>query len=296
MGFDAACRSLVFKGHEGPVAGTALFSLDTFVSWSFDGDLKLWSLKTGQCLKTLDGHTEPVTDLAVLKHGIAVSVSLDRSIRYWDLIRGELINVIHGHRSGINAIVCHNNEKVFSAGFDNTIKAWDLKSSLKETDKDTADTLPQVICQAETLWRVFLIDPDTAALETLRPNTIQLWDLKNGVYKGQIKPGSDMESEYFKKLQKNSTGMGYDFSQISATEYKIAIDAFFDGNTRSDKIPRGMGILEIKEKRISNRCFFVLSAGCAGIVFTPSHAGLMRLRMTAAGQSHLMRKQGNPIY
>lgn len=252
----------VYHGHDGPVTGTALFSEDTFISWSFDCELRLWSLKTGECLNIMAGHTEPVTDAVVLDDGKALSVSQDCSLRFWDVMKGKNINVIHGHRAGINVAAHHDSSKVISAGFDNTIKVWDSNTPSIESKDDTSDALPSLISEARLLWRVCLSDEDIAVLETLEPKTIHLWDLKSGKYKEQIPPYSELENKYIKKLQRCfKDQFSYDGSRISTKKFEIAIQAFSESE---NKTAFGISCIWMKKK------YMKLEAAPAGLKEIPS--------------------------
>ena len=45
------------------------------ISASRDKTLKVWDLKTGQCVMTLQGHTDSVISVAILPDGNAISAS-----------------------------------------------------------------------------------------------------------------------------------------------------------------------------------------------------------------------------
>ena len=51
------------------------------VSVSLDKTIKIWDLKSNQCIKTLDGHTERVNCLEVLSNNQFASGSADKSIK-----------------------------------------------------------------------------------------------------------------------------------------------------------------------------------------------------------------------
>src|SRR5262249_19169218 len=62
------------------------------LSGSNDKTLRLWDLKTGETLRTLEGHTFLVTAVAVAADGSrALSGSSDNTLRLWDLVTGECL-------------------------------------------------------------------------------------------------------------------------------------------------------------------------------------------------------------
>ena len=56
---------------------------DLVVSGSYDTTAKIWSIETGQCLRTLTGHFSQIYAIAFDGEKIATG-SLDTSVRIWD--------------------------------------------------------------------------------------------------------------------------------------------------------------------------------------------------------------------
>lgn len=56
---------------------------DHFVSASNDCTLKVWDLRSGSIVQTLEGHLSFIYDIAILSNGDIVSTAEDRSIRVW---------------------------------------------------------------------------------------------------------------------------------------------------------------------------------------------------------------------
>ncbi|MFI8087295.1 protein kinase [Streptomyces sp. NPDC086080] len=68
-----------------PRAGTVL-------TGSWDGTVRLWSVRDGACLRVIRAHDKPVGSVDVSPDGrIAVSVGVDRDIRFWDLTDGRCL-------------------------------------------------------------------------------------------------------------------------------------------------------------------------------------------------------------
>jgi GTPase SAR1 family protein len=66
------------------------------VSGSEDTTVKIWELKTGTCIGTLEGHQNGVDSVAITPNGdlIASTGFLDRSVRIWDWKSGACLQVI----------------------------------------------------------------------------------------------------------------------------------------------------------------------------------------------------------
>lgn len=65
---------------------------DEDVSVTNDGEIKIWSTSTGECLRTLTGHQYLVRALSVdPEAGRLVSVSYDQTVKVWDFHTGTLM-------------------------------------------------------------------------------------------------------------------------------------------------------------------------------------------------------------
>ena len=74
---------MTLKGHTQSVMSVAALPDDTAISASYDNTLKVWDLKSGQCMMTLKGHTQSVMSVAVLPDGNAISASSDNTLKVW---------------------------------------------------------------------------------------------------------------------------------------------------------------------------------------------------------------------
>jgi F-box/WD-40 domain protein MET30 len=93
------------------------------ISGSLDNTIKIWSMTSGQCLRTLFGHVEGVWALAYDRLRI-VSGSHDNSVKLWDMESGRCIHTLEGHRGPVTAVAL-SDMKVISASDDGDIRIWD---------------------------------------------------------------------------------------------------------------------------------------------------------------------------
>jgi WD40 repeat protein len=62
------------------------------ISPSNDGTLKVWDMKTGKMVRTLQGHIGSVSVVVIMPDGrFAVSASDDRTLKVWDIKTGKAV-------------------------------------------------------------------------------------------------------------------------------------------------------------------------------------------------------------
>lgn len=135
--------------------------------------VKLWDLKTGQCLRTFEGHTSDVCAVAVLAKGQrAVSASDDKTLRLWDLETGQCLRTFAGHGHGvISVVVLPDSRRIVSASRDKTLKLWDLA---------TGECLRTFEGHTDQVYQAKLLPDDRRLLSAGRDGTLRLWDLATG--------------------------------------------------------------------------------------------------------------------
>uniref|UniRef100_A0A1I7XSN9 WD_REPEATS_REGION domain-containing protein n=1 Tax=Heterorhabditis bacteriophora TaxID=37862 RepID=A0A1I7XSN9_HETBA len=105
------------------------------ISGSYDMRLKLWSLNTGECVRTMicihtidwklaEGHTGVVRCLQADIWRI-VSAADDRTIKVWNLDSGERLCTLHSHEDGVTCVQ-FNDKQIVSGSYDKTVKLWDF--------------------------------------------------------------------------------------------------------------------------------------------------------------------------
>jgi WD40 repeat protein len=94
--------------------------------------LKVWDLKTGRTLHTLEGHSESVDGVAVSADGRrAVSASADHTLKVWDLESGRALRTLEGHFDKVPGVgVSADGLRVVSASWDRTLRVWDLETGM----------------------------------------------------------------------------------------------------------------------------------------------------------------------
>ncbi len=99
-----------------------------FLTAQSDHTIRMWSTKTGECLKVLKGHTNLVAALSFSINGReAVSGGDDRCVRTWDLHTGKNLLVLQGHTDSVSSVAYSpDGQAVLSGSWDGTMRLWRL--------------------------------------------------------------------------------------------------------------------------------------------------------------------------
>uniref|UniRef100_A0A060TG27 ARAD1D27610p n=1 Tax=Blastobotrys adeninivorans TaxID=409370 RepID=A0A060TG27_BLAAD len=92
------------------------------LSASLDNTIKLWDIRTGQCVRTLFGHIEGVWTIAADTFRI-VSGSHDRTVKVWDLQSGRCWHTFSGHQQPV-CCVGLSDTRFASGGDDGIVRMY----------------------------------------------------------------------------------------------------------------------------------------------------------------------------
>ncbi|MDM8561341.1 serine/threonine-protein kinase [Candidatus Parabeggiatoa sp. HSG14] len=129
---------LSLQGHQGGVCvdGCLAFSPDgqLLASGSWDNTIKLWAVKTGHLLRTLEAHKDLVLSVAFSPNGLLIaSGSADHTIKLWDVKTGNVLKMLK-EETWIGSIAFSLDGQILAAeGSDNTIKLWELSTGQVKT-------------------------------------------------------------------------------------------------------------------------------------------------------------------
>jgi WD40 repeat-containing protein SMU1 len=107
------------------------FSRDSehLVTGSKNGQLKLWKLSTGVCLRRFaQAHPQGITSVCFSRDGTQLlSTSFDHSARVHGIKSGRTLKLLEGHSSYVNtACFSHDGAGAITGSSDGTVKIWDL--------------------------------------------------------------------------------------------------------------------------------------------------------------------------
>ena len=102
---------------------------DKVVTGSADHGLRVYSLKTGKCLRNLFnkkyGHTDWVTSCKFARDGRIVSAGMDNTLCLWDA-KVVKCQTLKGHNSTISKVMVDEANMAISAGYDSSLLVWNL--------------------------------------------------------------------------------------------------------------------------------------------------------------------------
>lgn len=104
------------------------------MSGSFDEHVKLWDVRSGDCVSTLPAHSDPVTGVDFNRDGTCVvSGSHDGLVRIWDTATSECLKTIYAEG---NPPVSHvrfspNGKFVLAGTLDASLRLWNIGSDGK---------------------------------------------------------------------------------------------------------------------------------------------------------------------
>ena len=152
---------LIEKGHSNSVNSVAISTDNKYiVSGSWDKTIKIWDIKTGECLNTLEWYSDWVNSIAISPDGNYIVLgSRDKTIKIWDIKTGECLNTLEGHSNSVNSVAISPDGKyIVSGSIDNEhscidfysyyrdVKIWDIKTGecLKTISsfRDSVDSVP----------------------------------------------------------------------------------------------------------------------------------------------------------
>ncbi|KAJ3082368.1 hypothetical protein HDU99_002909, partial [Rhizoclosmatium hyalinum] len=145
----------------------------TVVSGSWDKTVKLWSVETGECIKTFRGHSDMVFSVAFSPDSKAVgSGSIDKTVKLWSVETGECVMTLVGHSKDVSSVAFSLDSKfVVSGSKDRTVKLWQVKTG--ENPKTFVGHSKDVLTVA--------FSPDSKTVVSgSNDNTVKFWSVETG--------------------------------------------------------------------------------------------------------------------
>jgi len=189
--------------HGGMILGILVVSDDKFLSYSLDGNVKLFNLDNFDCIHTFDHSSSDLIEL-ISNEKLAISyydqisiIDLNtdeclktlecqancmksisneilatgskNDINIWNIDSGMCSKTLIGHDANVRSIIKLSNEQLASCAADKKIKIWDIKSGecLKTIENDT-----NVFCLTKI--------SDTKIIAYLEDKTLKVLNIETG--------------------------------------------------------------------------------------------------------------------
>jgi len=157
----------ILAGHSHSVRAIAAHA-DTLVSGSYDSNVRVWRISTGETLHTLQGHTQKVYSVVLdHKRNRCISGSMDSMVKIWDLDTGACMHTLEGH-SLLVGLLDLRDERLVSAAADSTLRIWD-----PETGKCKSTLMAHT-------GAITCFQHDGRKVISGSEKTVKMWDIHTG--------------------------------------------------------------------------------------------------------------------
>jgi WD40 repeat protein len=155
---------------------------EVVASASDDKIIRLWDLKSGREIQTLNGHTNGVYKSVFSPDGkLLASCSVDQSVKIWEVATGRELRTLSGHTQPVKALAFSPDGKLLaSASNDGTVKLWDAAAGKEQrTLKHTQSTPSQTDVDSSVYAVAF--SPDGKYIASGNGDaTVSVWETATG--------------------------------------------------------------------------------------------------------------------
>ena len=140
------------------------------ITGSCDKTIKIFDLKSGECLKTLEDHKNWVTSILMIPNSKFISGSWDKKMKIWDLNSYECLSTLD-NESQIFSLCLLTTNKIACGCGDGTINIWSLSNLLRvKSFKAHSDWIPYMLVTDNTNLLV--------SCSGFKDKTIKIWNSK----------------------------------------------------------------------------------------------------------------------
>lgn len=160
------------QGHSDSIYCLAWIDQDTLASGSRDKTLRVWNVKTNQCIRTVEnGHEGSILCMRVNKdRSILLTGSSDATCTIWSLPDLVPIRKLRGHGHSVLDVCFVNNNRIVTASRDHTLRLW---------DQDSGEELLQMLGHTNSVNAVETVDENRVASAS-GDASLKLWDVTTG--------------------------------------------------------------------------------------------------------------------
>lgn len=215
----AAPRKPALKGHGDSILTLAISpNGQLLISGSRDFTLKVWSLQTGQLLRTLSEHYEPITSAQFADQGkTLISRGTSGKVLFWDIETGKVRHQLEATpTSAINVNVQGGGASVTTLNAGGTLLAshtWDGNIMLRDL---RTNEIRQIEAESVSAQQAIAITPDAQTLvSSTIDGQIKLWDIPTGEFQRSFPKFDDWDA--IKAMQLTSSlSVSYDGTRLAS--------------------------------------------------------------------------------
>jgi WD40 repeat protein len=165
---------VIQDGHAAAVTSIA-FSPDgqMLVSGSSDNSVKLWDVRVGRLVRSLEGHRAGVNAVAFSPDNKTIaSASDDKTIKLWDALTGRLLRTLEGHTDKVNSVAFSPNGRMLASGSaDSWVNLWDANSGRLNRQLEGVSSNALAVA----------FSPDGSLLAAAcQSQSVRLWEMRTG--------------------------------------------------------------------------------------------------------------------
>lgn len=175
MGEGSPSRLKTLAGHPIWVSKVAFGPQGLLASLSYGGQVKLWDVKSGRVVGTLQGYSRVICAVCFSPDGSLLVQGDDQGLlRVWDVKSGDCLKAFQGHAGRIWSVTFSPDGKTFASGGDDKIvKLWSM-----ENEKESEYCLMTFEGHTTMVWAT-AISPDGKMLASGGfERTVKLWKVK----------------------------------------------------------------------------------------------------------------------
>lgn len=160
------------QGHSDSIYCLAWIDQDTLVSGSRDKTLKVWNVKTNQCIRTVENeHDGSILCMRVNKdRSLLLTGSSDATCTIWSLPDLAPIRKLRGHGHSVLDVCFVHGNRIVTASRDHTLRLW---------NQDTGEEMLQMLGHTNSVNAVETVD-EHRVVSASGDATLKLWDVATG--------------------------------------------------------------------------------------------------------------------
>jgi WD40 repeat protein len=144
---------------------------DVVVSAGADKKVKIWDVKEGKLIKSIDAHDGAVNAVASSPDGkLLATGGADKKVKIWNLKDGSEVKSIDAHTDAVTALAFSPDGKLLiTGGADKRVRAWSLPEGKQELSIDAHD-------KAVTGVSIIPFQGDFIIISASEDGVVKLWD------------------------------------------------------------------------------------------------------------------------